>query len=283
MSAISDGTRRATFVEELRKVPAFFRRDLLVMWSYRLAFFTDWGNLLMQVVVFFFVGRIVNPQQLPTYGGTRATYMEFVVIGISVTSFMQISLGRVVTAIRGEQLQGTLEALLLTPTAPTTLQLGSVIYELAYVPLRMLIFLALATSLFGVSFTYGGLLPALAVLLVFIPFVWGIGVMSVAGVLTFRRGIGVVGFGATALTLSSGTYFPISVFPSWLESLARLNPITMAVQSIREALIGGAGWAQTLPATLVLVPIGAVSMAVGIGAFRLALRRERRRGTIGLY
>lgn len=283
MSTVSENTRRATFVEELRKLPAFFRRDLLVMWSYRLAFFTDWLNLLMQVVVFFFVGRIVNPGQLPTYGGTRATYMEFVVIGIAVTSFMQISLGRVVTAIRAEQLQGTLEALLLTPTAPTTLQLGSVVYELAYVPLRMLIFLALATSLFGVSFTYSGLLPALTVLLVLIPFVWGLGVMSVAGVLTFRRGIGVVGFGATALTLSSGTYFPISVLPPWLESLARLNPITMAVQSIREALIGGAGWAQTWPTTLVLIPIGFVSMAAGIVAFRLALGRERRRGTIGLY
>jgi ABC-2 type transport system permease protein len=283
VSTLLRSTRRAAAVEELRKLPAFFRRDLLVMWSYRLAFFTDWLNLLMQVVVFFFVGRIVDPGRLPIYAGTRATYMEFVVIGIAVTSFMQISLGRVVTAIRAEQLQGTLEALLLTPTASATLQLGSVVYELAYVPVRMIIFLALATGIFGVSFTYSGLLPALAVLVVFIPFVWGLGVLSAAGVLTFRRGIGAVGFGATILTLSSGTYFPLSVFPGWVRSLAGLNPITLAVQATREALIGGAGWAETWPTVLVLIPVGAVSMAIGLAAFRLALARERRRGTLGLY
>jgi hypothetical protein len=34
---------------------------------------------------------------------------------------------------------------------------------------------------------------------------------------------------------------------------------------------------------VVLLPLAVVSLAVGIFAFRQALRRERRRGTLGLY
>jgi len=283
MSDVALGSRAGSVVEELRKLPAFFRRDLLVMWSYRLAFFTDWLNLLVQIVVFFFVSRLIDPAKIPSFGGERASYMQFVAIGIAVTSFMQISLGRVVSAIRTEQLQGTLEALLITPTAPTTIQLGSVLYELFYVPIRLFIFLGLSWVLFGVTFEVSGMLPAIGVLIVFVPFVWGIGVLSAAGVLTFRRGTGAVGVGATAFTISSGTYFPVGVLPAWLQPLAKINPITIALVAIRRALLGGAGWAEVTPTIVLLLPIALVSIAIGVVAFRAALRRERRRGTLGLY
>jgi ABC-2 type transport system permease protein len=271
------------FWEETRKLSAFFRRDLLVVWSYRLAFFTDWINLLMQVVLFSFVSRIVDPSTVPQFEGRQATYMEFVVVGIAITSFMQVSLARVMTAIREEQLQGTLEMLLLTPTSPATLQIGSVLYELAYVPVRVALFLGLAVVFFDVSFDASGLPLALVVVALFVPFVWGIGVIAAAGTLTFRRGTGVIGFGATILTITSGAYFPVSVIPSWIRWLAVANPITLALQAIRNVLLGGAGWAAVLPTIAVLVPVGAASLTLGVLAFRWALARERRRGTLGAY
>jgi ABC-2 type transport system permease protein len=124
--SVSVTARREAFWEEVRKLPAFFRRDLLVTWSYKLQFFTDWINLIGQVVVFYFVSGLVNPSAMPSYGGTQVSYLQFVTIGIAVTSFLQVSLARVTAAIRNEQLQGTLETLLLTPTAPATFQIGSV-------------------------------------------------------------------------------------------------------------------------------------------------------------
>ena len=62
---------------ELRKVPAFLRRDVLIMLSYRLAFISDWLNLFLQVVLFYFIGRMVDSSTLPTFNGTRVTYIEF--------------------------------------------------------------------------------------------------------------------------------------------------------------------------------------------------------------
>jgi ABC-2 type transport system permease protein len=275
--------RWSALVGEIRKLPAFFRRDLLVMWSYRAAFVSDWVNLVVQVMVFYFVGRLVDPSQLPAFGGDPTSYLEFVAIGIAIGSFMQIGLGRIATMMRQEQLMGTLEALLTTPSAPMTLQIGSVAYDLVYVPLRTLLFLGLVSGLLDVHFELSGVAPTIALLLVFIPLVWGLGIVAAAGVMTFRRGAGVVGLGATVLTIASGAYFPITVFPGWLQSVVRHNPIQIAFTSAREALLGGAGWREIVPSLLVLAPMAALTLMLGVVAFRLALRRERRRGSLGLY
>jgi len=281
-TALAPG-RLETLLGELRKIPAFFRRDLLVMWSYRLAFFSDWINLIAQLVVFYYVAKLVDPRTLPSFNGVEPTYMEFVGVGIALASFMQVALGRVVAAIRTEQLQGTLEALLVTPTSPATIQIGSVVYDLAYIPIRTVTFLVMAALFFGIHYFASGLLPVCAILMVFIPFIWGLGILGAAATLTFRRGSGIVGLGASVLTLTSGSYFPVQLFPGWVQTPIRLNPIAIALNASREALIGGTGWSQILPAVLALVPFMILSLAVGIVAWRWALRRERRRGTLGLY
>jgi ABC-2 type transport system permease protein len=237
----------------------------------------------VQIIIFNFVGKIVRVDAVGTFGGSQPTYMEYVAVGIAVSSFMAVGLGRVYSVIRQEQLQGTLESLLLTPTAYTTIQMGSVVYDLVYVPVRTFIFLGLTTVVFGTSFNWSGLGPTLAILLVFIPFVWGLGVLAAAWTLTFKRGTGVIGIVTTFVTIGAGTYFPTSVLPSWAEEVFRFSPVTIALKAAREALLGTAGWADTLPSILVLIPCAIVSLAVGVFAFRQALERERRRGTLGLY
>ena len=268
---------------EVSKLTAFLRRDFLVAWSYRLSFITDWLSMIVQVVVFNFVGQIVRPGAIPAFGGSTPTYMEFVAIGIAISSFMAVGLGRVYSVIRQEQLQGTLESLLLTPTAYTTIQMGSVVYDLVYVPVRTFIFLGLTTLVFGTSFHWSGLGPTMLVLLAFIPFVWGLGVLAAAWTLTFKRGTGVIGIATTFITIGSGTYFPTDVFPHWAEVVFSYSPVTIALTAAREALLGDAGWAETIPQVVILLPYAVVSLAIGIFAFRRALERERRRGTLGLY
>jgi ABC-2 type transport system permease protein len=268
---------------EAGKLGAFFRRDFLIALSYKMAFISDAVSLLLQAVVFSFMGKLIDPQRLPSFGGHRSSYMEFVAIGISLGAFVQLGLGRVAHAVRQEQMIGTLEALLMTPTKVTTIQLGSVVYDLFYIPLRTAAFLAVLGATFGLHFHLAGFLPALAMLLLFIPFVWGLGVLSAAAMLTYRRGGSGVGFIGLVLTLGSGAYFPVSVLPSWAQVIARVNPITTAVDGMREVLIGNEGWTHAGSICLQLGPAAVISLTIGFLAFRLALRRERLRGTLGLY
>ncbi|MBI4260077.1 MAG: ABC transporter permease [Actinobacteria bacterium] len=277
------GSAVADAWSEVRKVGAFVRRDLITAWSYRLGFFADAINLVAQTVVFSFVGKMVDPTVLPSFGGTRATYMGFVALGIALTGFLQVGLGRMVTAIRTEQFMGTLESLLMTPTRQTTLLLGSVAYDLAYVPIRTVLFLAVVSISFGVDLRSSGVLPAAAVVLLFIPFVWGLGIASAAGVLTFRRGAGLYAWFGYGLTLLSGAYFPVDLLPGWMGALAGLNPIAVALDASREALLGGAGWGDLIGPLAYLAASAVLALGAGMAALQLALRRERRLGTVGLY
>ena len=78
------GGRLSTVVGEAGKVPAFLRRDFLEAWSYRAAFFSDAVNMALQALLFYYIGQIVDPGTLPTFGGGEITYFEFVVVGIAV-------------------------------------------------------------------------------------------------------------------------------------------------------------------------------------------------------
>jgi ABC-2 type transport system permease protein len=284
MSVTLPSTRRwRAFREDVAKAPAFLRRDLISLFSYRIAYVTDWINIVVQVFLFYFVSMLVPPDRLPSYGGQPVTYLEYVAVALTLTSFVQAGLGRLIAAIRNEQLMGTLESLMVAPMSPEILQLGSMVYDLIYVPLRTAIFLILVSILFGVEFNVAGLVPTGVIFVFFMPFMWGLGILSAAAVLTFRRGAGVVGIVGTVLTFTSGAYFPVEYLPEWLQGVAEWNPITVAVEASRQALLGTITWAAVGEAVALIIPFSIASLAAGIVAFRLAMRRERRRGTMSLY
>jgi ABC-2 type transport system permease protein len=272
-----------SFVSEAPKLVAFVRRDFRITLSYRMGAVTGLVGIAGQVLAFSFLGKLVDPTHLPLYDGTRATYIEFVAIGICLNMAVLLLIHELSRALRNEQLIGTLESLLVTPTRVGTLQIGSTLFNLLYVPLRVCLFLVVISIVFGLHLHAGGILPATALMLVFLPFLWGVGLVAAGAVLTFRRGTGMIGAGVAVLGLSSGAFFPLSVLPAWLAALEAYNPIAIVLTGLRDALIGGAGWHTLAAPTIELLPLAVVSVAVGILFFRLFLRRERRLGTLGLY
>ena len=270
-------------VQELRKLSAFVRRDLLVLWSYRLSFLTSFVGLFGGALIFYFVGKMVDPAAIPTVGGKRVSYLEFAVVGMTLGGFVHLGLERVSAALRNEQLMGTLESLLTTPTSSQTVQIGSVLFDLIFIPLRMGLLLLMLALVFGLNLDVGGVPQSLVLLAFFMPFVWGLGILAAAITLTFRRGAGIVGLTTGALTLISGLYFPLALLPGWLETVSAANPLAIAATGLRDALLGGTGWGSMGSDILILMPLSIASILVGTIAFKLALTRERRLGTLGAY
>jgi ABC-2 type transport system permease protein len=209
--------------------------------------------------------------------------MGFVAIGMVVSLVVGVMIGRVATAMRQEQLQGTLESLLATPTRIGTVQFGSVAFDLIWVPVRLALFLLLVVLIFGLDFAPGGAIQSTVLLLAFLPFVWGLGLVSAGTILTFRRGAGAAVLVGSVLGVLSGAYFPLTLFPGWLQTLAELNPFAIALDGMRGALLGGTGWDALATDLVVLVPTSLLAWFAGTAVFRWALARERRRGTLGLY
>ena len=64
-AAVARARRRVAIgAAEARKLPAFVRRDMLVMISYRVAFVTDVVFIGVQAVLFYFMAQIVDPSCL---------------------------------------------------------------------------------------------------------------------------------------------------------------------------------------------------------------------------
>lgn len=286
MSALAHaeaGGRSRRLAREVGKLPAFVRRDIHVTLTYRTAFVSSLVGLGLQILVLSWIGKLVDRSSLPVYGGVHVSYLAFVTIGMSVNLVAATLLYKVSSTLRNEQLIGTLESLLCTPTAIWTLQLGSAAGALVAIPFRIATFLGVLALVFGLDYHLSGALPAALLVIAFVPSMWGIGLALAGTILTFRRGSGATAIGTALLGLSSGAFFPLSVLPHWLAAIAALNPLTIVIGGLRGALLGGTGWAGVGSHLLVLVPISAVAVAGGIAVFELAMMRERRNGTLGAY
>jgi ABC-2 type transport system permease protein len=273
----------AGLAAEAAKLPAFVRRDWKIALSYRAVFVGDAVSLASQIIVFYFIAELVDPGRLPIYGGTVPSYLAFVAIGLVVNLTAGVLLYQVASALRQEQLTGTFEALLTTPTTGATLQVGSVAYTLLTIPLRAGVLLAAIALGFGLELHAGGIGPAALLLFAFLPFTWGLGLISAAAVVTFRRGSGATGMVVTMLGLISGAVFPIALLPPILRTIAEWNPFAIAIDGVREALIGGTGWEPAVTDLLRLAPLSVCGLTIGMFCFRAAIARERRRGTLGHY
>jgi ABC-type polysaccharide/polyol phosphate export permease len=107
--------------------------------------------------------------------------------------------------------------------------------------------------------------------------------LTAATAMTVRRGTSAIAIILTALMVGSGAYFPLGVLPGWLEELLRLNPMAQAINGMRQALLAGMSEGQLLRTVGLLAGASCCGIALGAVAFRGALRRERRRGTLGQY
>ena len=92
-----------------------------------------------------------------------------------------------------------------------------------------------------------------------------------------------LGMVITGFTVLSAAYIPLDALPAWARGIATVNPFTLALTSARDSLLGGAGWAPVGEAVLTFLPLAALTITAGIFSFRLAMRRERRLGTLGGY
>ncbi|HEX4076895.1 MAG TPA: ABC transporter permease, partial [Candidatus Acidoferrales bacterium] len=121
---------------------------------------------------------------------------------------------------------------------------------------------------------------ALAVLLASILAFSGLGILSAAYQILFKRGnpakwllLGISG-------LVGGMMYPVSVLPGPLQIVARLIPVTYSLEGMRAALLAGAPWRDLLPSIAALLIFAAVLIPLSFAVFAWALRRTKITGTL---
>lgn len=269
----------------LSKPWAFLKKDFQTEISYRFAFFLQFGGIFFSVVMFYFVAKLIGDapnvrSSLSEYGGN---YFSFVLIGIAFSNFLAVGLGSFSSVIRSEQMIGTLEAMLVTPTRLPTIVLSSSQWSFAFTSLRVGVYLLLGGLFFGVNFGDANILPALCALVLTVVAFSSLGIISASFVMVFKRGDPIAWALSTSSTLIGGVYYPISILPDWLQSISYFFPITYSLRAIRLSLLQGSGFSEVGGDLLALIVFSLITIPLSLVAFRYAVARAKKVGSLAYY
>lgn len=258
-----------------------FRRDVRIALTYRLAFVLRFLSTLFQVVVFYFISRLVtgSPAGLERYGGN---YFAYALIGLAFLRLFNISLTGYANVITEAQQMGTLEAQALLPTPLHVLIFGANLWPYLYAFGETIVYLLLGLVL-GAPLAGANVLGAVAVALLASVAISGLGLMGASVILVFKRGNAVSWVVEAAAGLLAGTYFPPELLPGPLQNLSYLLPHTFALAGLRQALLTGASFAQLTPSLLVLLGFALVLLPAGALSLQWALRRAQIMGNLAQY
>jgi ABC-2 type transport system permease protein len=99
-------------------------------------------------------------------------------------------------------------------------------------------------------------------------------------VIVIKRGQTIASVVIFGMSLAGGAFFPVSVLPSWLETLGRFVPPRFAFDGLRQALYAGSGWETD---ALVLVAMSLVLVPASVWLLDRALIHSRRVGSLAQY
>ncbi|MEK7817769.1 MAG: ABC transporter permease [Actinomycetota bacterium] len=269
----------------LRKPLAFFKKDFLMEVSYRFSFMFQFASIFFSVVMFYFVAKLIGDapsvkNSLSAYGGN---YFSFVLIGIAFSNFLSVGLGSFSSSIRSEQMIGTLEAMLVTPTTLSNIVLSSSQWNFAFTSLRVGVYLLLGVLMFGVDLGNAAVLPALSALILTVVAFSSLGIISASFIMIFKRGDPIAWALSTSSTLLGGVYYPIAILPDWLQTLSYAFPITYSLNAIRLSLLQGQGFSEVGGDLLSLVAFSVITLPISLLSFRYAVSRAKKDGSLSYY
>ncbi|MDV6301101.1 MULTISPECIES: ABC transporter permease [Rhodococcus] len=180
--------------------------------------------------------RVVLGNSISAATGAPAIYGQVPMIALVGAMF-----GSIVSAVglKGERKSGLLSRFWTTPTHRAAGLLGRMIAEAVRVLVTTLVITCAGVAM-GFRFTQG--IPA-GILLMLIPVVFGIGFAVMITFLATVAGdaplVEVVSIFATLLMFFNAGFVPVLAYPPWLQPVVAAQPMSVAVDAMRNLAMGG--------------------------------------------
>jgi ABC-2 type transport system permease protein len=261
---------------------AFLRRDLREALTYKLSFVSSVVSILLSSATFYFVAKLV-PAGAPALGPFGGDYFGFAVVGVAFASLLGMFQEGLPAVVRGAQISGTLEALLVTPASVPSILFGSSLYPLLVQTVRTALHLGVAAAFFGLAFGRVNVPGLLSVGALTVVGFLSVGVLSASFILVYKSGNPFGWLLGTVSGLFGGVVFPVALLPAWLRWISSLLPVTYALDGMRKSLLASAAFGEILPDVVALAVFDAVLLPMSLVAFRLAVRKAKRDGTLAQF
>jgi ABC-2 type transport system permease protein len=269
----------------IRRIWAFLARDWRLELSYRMQFFLRILSILIVVTTLFFVSKIFTGFADPRFAQWRDPLAAWLT-GLAVLNYFMTGFSSLANAIRQEQMQGTLESVLMTPISVPTVIVASSAWDFAQATFFSFLYLFFGWVFFDVHYQ-GNFGLALLILLLTTMVLSCLGILSASFAMVFKRGDPFAIFLGTGSALFSGVFFPTQLISQYGGSLAtgisRLLPATHGLDGIRRVLIQGQGFAEVREPIVTLLIFLAVLLPFSLWVFNRAVRRAKREGSLIQY
>ena len=264
----------------LTKIWAFIVRDFLSDISYRFAFVLQLGGMFFAVAVFFYGSRMIDPA---TAGMEGFVPFPWLLVGIAFQLYFSTALYSFAEKVRSEQVLGTLEAMLVSPTPTSVVIFSSTAWDFTWGGVRLLVYLLCAVFVFGVKLNVTSPTAlALGVGLTLLSSA-GIGMLSASFILYFKRGDPINFLLSMGTTFFGNVIFPSKLLPHPIQWVSDWLPMSWSLQVVRGALLRGASFRDVAGPIGRLAILTAVLVPSGLLCAKVAIRKAKREGTLVQY
>ena len=263
-----------------RRIFAFVARDFRLFMSYRMQFFLRIISILAVVTTLFFISKIFAGFTDPQFSQWRDPLASWLT-GLAVLNYFMTGFSSLANSIRQEQMQGTLESVLLTPINLPTVIVSSSAWDFLETTFFSFLYLFFGRVFFGVEYR-GSFFLAVVFLLLTTVVLACLGILSASFAMVFKRGDPFGIFLGAGSALFSGVFFPTQLLKTYagpkLGSISLFLPTTHGLQGIRQVLDRGprTGASDAAIVHVVRIPPGAASL-LALG-FRAGSETRQARG-----
>ena len=171
----------------------------------------------------------------------------------------------------------------MTQTPVSTILLGSSLYSLAFQSVRTVLHLVLAMTVFGMKLGQVNWPGVLAIFVLTAVCFLSLGILSASFILVYKMGNPLSWFFGSVSGLLGGMVFPVAILPAWIRWASFLLPVTYSLNGMRRSLLASARFGAILPDIAALALFNAVLLPLSLLAFRAAVRKAKKDGTLTHY
>ncbi|MFA5114477.1 MAG: ABC transporter permease [Candidatus Omnitrophota bacterium] len=267
----------------LRKVFAFIKKEFLVKSSYWLAFIFSWLGILVSVATFYFISKLLNPENIISVKEYGIGYFPYVLIGIAFAGYFSTAMHAFSGKIRHEQVTGTLEAMLVTPTRLSTIIISLSLWDFIFTSINAFIYLFFGAVFFKVSFMQMNIPAALVILILTIVSLSSIGIISASFIMVFKKGDPISWLMTMSSGFFSGVFFPVDILPLGLRVFSYFFPLTYALRGLRHAILQGYAIRMLMPDIAALAVFCIILVPLSMKLFGYAVKRAKISGSLTYY
>jgi ABC-2 type transport system permease protein len=161
---------------------------------------------------------------------------------------------------------GFLNKALSTPVARGSIVMGKILQSVSrsLVQAAIVLVIAVALGMDASHFTVLGVAGAFVAI-----FLMGMGLSALFTMLALRSAdwqtqMAIINLLNLPLLFASNALFPTKIMPTWLQDIARVNPVSYANDATRQLLIGATGLPSLLVDFSILIAFAAILSAIGI-------------------